>query len=426
MKKVNNFYNMMGGADGEVFVPLKYPPAAGKMKKIKPNSQYNIDYIIYYYNYLITQELMKPNNNKINSSYFQNFITGVSNLSSSVVKARQDDMSYFYTGTKPDDYNYNIGIKKPTSFGSSVKDLIGTGMMRYYIYCDSTIISDAALHVGTITYLMFKQTQPCDLETANVGLYGTTDAKDQSIFNFYFRSFDSPDSPTLINADINDIEESWDNYQNYQPTVSTEKIQSNLEGALDKKRFDQTIIGINDYVKNGEYRDRYVITETILKSMTKIMDSNKIIHLTESELIRSTPDVSGMYENIQFDASDVNGALAYKELKGNDMSDYDTVLKEAQKPQKITTRATAGDLGPLVGLSPSARNPAINKSIQNIASFKSINNPVDASETTLKIMFSFIRKDEHENVVVDYLNSKQRDDEKKGSSCYKISFLKGM
>ena len=89
----NKRSTLRGGADVDVDVPLDYTVpdinADNNRVTLKPNSHYSIDYIIYYYEYLIKITLEKDPDATGNSN-FRLFMQKVSELAVNVDHERKD------------------------------------------------------------------------------------------------------------------------------------------------------------------------------------------------------------------------------------------------------------------------------------------------------------------------------------------------
>ena len=297
MKSKYSFAKMRGGADGEisVFQNNVFRSPTDLMTKIKPESHYDVDYILHHYD-LHAQELSKRKN-IWNNSYFKKFIEQNIALVAKIATERQRnvvDDPYTWIGISRDDANAPINYKD--------------GMAVGQVTIDAEI--DQRLKVYDI-----------------VPVAGVTD--------FYFSKFDVDTTgntvPPLLAAEIESIDSAL------QAALSfVNKNQSTVSDVTDKINA-QTVKTFKDtsaIVLEGDYTKRYSQLGTLIGSLATPLTHIKQGMMSEVNVINNMQDASQYYENMNFDSAktEIDGALKVP----NQMSDM-TSADEYNKKLKSKT-----------------------------------------------------------------------------------------
>jgi len=315
MKTIYKFKVMRGGADGEISV---FSDNAQRLPgdatiKIKPNSHYNIDYIMHHYD-LYALELAK-NKDIWKNVDFREFIKKNINLVSEIDNARSllPTNPYTYMGTYFDganDIDYNDAA-------------FGTGSVP--IRDALTAIIDAKLNTYNNTF-----------PSPGLDFYSKTFRKDTA-------SLPPTDIPPSLAAAIDSIEGSLQSVLSKlkdrfaQITDVTEKINAETVKAFK---------AVSAVVLEGDYTQKYEQLGGIIANLAEPLTHIKQGMLTEVNIINNMEDVTQYYENMDFSLAvpEIDGALKVPA----DMTD---MVSNKEYLKKMKTKTSASSVGPMPDIS---------------------------------------------------------------------------
>lgn len=280
------------------------PPPIYKIDFTTYKSHYIFDYILIHYNEFIKREI-NNDKNVVSNEKFVEFWKWTSEFERILEEARNDPsgqaMGPFGGPTKSyscvSGHNWNNTIK------SEIKKAINNNSFKPNVY----------------TKIFYKP---------------FTDAK-------YIADCNHSETANLVNDVIKPTEDAYQDYITSKLTPPPQPLKETFEKF--SKELDGALAEINEQVKNGDYNIRYTILEEKIKDIVAALEYLASEALTESNIVKNTTNFDYLYEDLQFNKSDMDGSLIVP-TDSYDLVSQEKMQKElaemSNKYKKLTTSSS--------------------------------------------------------------------------------------
>ncbi|XWV24804.1 kinesin-like protein [Tupanvirus deep ocean] len=345
-------------------------------------SHYQVDYILLYFDALMTQE-MNRNPDVIYNVNFQEFMQWLMEFKRIVIEARNSPLFEAVPpvqsgDTTPKKYSCDTGHKFSEDITNQLKIAITVGV--------------GGVRLNPRQYYTEAQLATFGFPSPGFGYA-------------YYGLCSQPETVRLYTEVIDKARESYEKYVNSLVPPDPQPI----ENILDKLhgQFTRSLAEINDQISNGDYRTRYDIIETKLRDTLGFLDDLTAATNTEINIVQHSTNVEDFYENVDFNEKDIDPALVIPK-DTIDLVERKQIKKElntaiSKYSKMASAKVLANTYNIATGIKAVANVAALGTNLLNtLTKGTNIQNP---SQELLDLMQTKIYVDPSGNKTAEYLDA---------------------